>query len=159
MRSDTALLLKLLPLRLQKVFFTDGEDVQNFISGSGSVDQRQTQVHEAIRSLLGLEALELAAGDLEQVLRKFRAEVARSAGRDVEEVNAALEKVEDQIADLEGEHAELTDQLRQIVQQRVRWEKELDQIKGLGELDELNKKISGLDSDIATLEKERNRPC
>ena len=68
---DTALLLKLLPLRLQKVFFTDGEDVQNFISGSGSVDQRQTQVHEAIRSLLGLEALELAAGDLEQVLRNF----------------------------------------------------------------------------------------
>jgi predicted nucleic acid-binding Zn-ribbon protein len=146
-----------LPLRLQKVFFTDGENVQNFISGSGSVDQRQTQVHEAIRSLLGLEALELAAGDLEQVLRKFRAEVARSAGREVEEVNAALEKVEDQIADLERQHAELTDQLRQMREQRVRWEKELDQIKGLGELDELNKKISGLDRDIATLEKERTQ--
>ena len=154
---DIALLLKLLPLRLQEVFFTDGEDVQNFISGSGSVDQRQTRVHEAIRSLLGLEALEEAANDLEQVVRKFRAEVAHSAGREVEEANTALEKSEDHITELEAEHAGLTGELHEIREQRTKWEKELNQTRGLGELDELNKEISGLDDDLESLEKERTQ--
>jgi len=154
---DTALLLKLLPLRLQNVFFTNGEDVQNFILASGSVDQRQAQVHDAIRSLLGLQALEVAAEDLEQVLRKFRAEVARSAGGEVEAANAALEYIEDQIGEHEEEHAQLTEQLRQMRDQRTKWERELEQIRGLGELDELNREIVGLDRDIATLERERTQ--
>ena len=154
---DPALLLKLLPQRLQNVFFTDGEDVQNFISGSGSIDQRQTQVHQAIRSLLGLEDLEVAAEDLEKVLRKCRSEVARFAGSEVEEANKALEQTEDQITEIEGKISELGEKSRGMREQRGKWEKELEQIKGLGELDVLNRDIFELDRDIVSLEKERTQ--
>ena len=119
-KSTPRCCLKVFPLRLQNISLPNGDDVQNLISGSGSVDQRQIQVHDAIRSLLGLQALEVAAEDLEQVLRKLRAEVARSAGGEVEAANADLEQIEDQIGDLESEHAELTEQLRQMRDQRTK---------------------------------------
>ena len=58
-----ALVLKLVPPRLAKIFFTNGDDVQQFISGFASAE-RQDSVHEAIRLLLGLEQLEIAREDL-----------------------------------------------------------------------------------------------
>ncbi len=65
---DQTLIERLLPRRLKDVFFTNGEDVQTFIAGVG--DQQQRHVLDAIRALLGLDALETAVEDIDAVVKK-----------------------------------------------------------------------------------------
>jgi DNA sulfur modification protein DndD len=154
---DAALIDKLLPLRLKDVFFTNGEDVQSFIAGSGSVDQRQGQVHNTIRALLGLDALELASLDLEHVVKKFRAEAAKSAGVDVEKANSELVRIEEAISELQEETSRISEQLSGMRNRKTAWEKELNQLRGIGDLDALNDQIKSLETDLVGLERDRTR--
>ena len=153
---DVAMIDKLLPLRLKDVFFTNGEDVQAFIAGSGSIDQRQGQVHSTIRALLGLDALEIAAEDLEVVVKRFRADAAKSAGVDVEKAHTDLVAIEEIIAEQEMEQGRISDQLRQMRERKTTWDKELNQLRGIGDLDALNEQISSLENDVDGLERRRN---
>ena len=51
----------MLPLSLADVFFTDGDAVQNFVSGIDQSERaRQEYVHQAIRQLLGFDVVESA---------------------------------------------------------------------------------------------------
>ncbi len=154
---DVALVDKFLPFRLKDVFFTNGEDVQAFITGSGSVDQRQGQVHSTIRALLGLDALETASADLEAVSRTFRAAAAKFAGVDGEKANSELEQIEAQISTLEDEQSKTQEQLKEMRERKIAWDKELTQIRGHGDLDSLNSLIRSLEQDIGRLERERTQ--
>ena len=52
--NPETVIAKFLPPGLKSVFFTDGDDVQRFISSEGT-HGRQKRVHDAIKVLLGLE--------------------------------------------------------------------------------------------------------
>ena len=62
----------MLPLTLADVFFTDGDAVQNFISGiDQSQKERQEYVHKAIRQLLGFDDVEAAERVVKNVHQRF----------------------------------------------------------------------------------------
>lgn len=152
-----ALIGKFIPLRLKDIFFTNGDDVQTFISGSVSSQQRQDRVHRSIRMLLSLDTLRTAKEDLEFVFKKLRAEVSKSGGSDTSKLETALEETE---ADLAAERAhadEVTEQLANMTEQKNHWDKELSGLRGFGDLDELNARIEAAERDRDLREKERSR--
>ena len=75
----------MLPLSLADVFFTDGDAVQNFVSGIDQSERdRQEYVHQAIRQLLGFDEVEAAEKVLGTNFKKFQARVARQRQRGAE---------------------------------------------------------------------------
>jgi DNA sulfur modification protein DndD len=155
--SAEALIAKLIPLRLRDVFFTNGDDVQRFISGHVSSRERQELVHESIRKLLGLEALRMAKGDIEVAHKRLRSEAARKGGADTTKIEDALESTDAAIAQLSASIDELNDQITNMSSQKGSWEKELAGIRGIGDLDELNERIERAVRDRAMLEGARTR--
>ncbi|HWA67417.1 MAG TPA: AAA family ATPase [Mycobacteriales bacterium] len=152
-----ALIGKFIPLRLKDIFFTNGDDVQTFISGSVSSQQRQDRVHRSIRMLLSLDTLRTAKEDLEFVFKKLRAEVSRSGGSDTSKLETALEETEAELADERARSDEVTEQLANMTEQKNNWEKELNGLRGFGDLDELNTRIETAERDRELLEKARAR--
>ena len=153
---DPAFIERLLPHRLRDVFFTNGEDVQTFIAGVGIVDQQQQHVRDAIRALLGLDALETTIADIDVVVKKFRAEAAKSAGADVEKSEAAFANAEAALQRLQTDQEQASKRLLGMREEKAKWDKELTAIKGIGDLDRLNEELSGLEKDIQRLEKLRS---
>ena len=154
--TDPALIERLLPHRLKDVFFTNGEDVQTFIAGVGVADQQQRHVRDAIRALLGLDALEITIADIDAVVKKFRAEAAKSAGADVEKSEAAFASAETELQRLQTSHEQVSTRLLGMREEKVKWDKELFTIKGIGDLDKLNEEVKGLEKDIQRLENYRS---
>ena len=146
-----ALVKKLVPPRLAKIFFTNGDDVQQFISGFASA-QRQESVHEAIRLLLGLEQLEIACEDIAAASLAFKKEIAAAGGAELSEIQQQHEKAQDKLEELQSELAETTDRRNRIAEAILKDERELAAIKGIGDLDEINARIEALESDITDLE-------
>ena len=142
-----------LPLNLVEVFFTNGDDVQSFIAG-GRHGQRERQeaVHDAIRRLLGLEDVETVAGLFSSAVRRLRRESAAAGGNELQEAEDELETL---YADLTTENEKLAQvhRRRDLVDEQIRQdERELDAIKGLGDLDAIQVRIRKLEQDIAHLE-------
>lgn len=155
-QAAEALISKLVPIRLRDVFFTNGDDVQRFISGRISTQQRQEQVHRAIRALLGLDDLRMAVDDIEAARGKFRREAAQSAGTDVERAEGELEKTDQAIGGFRHDQETLQGELANMAEQRDKWQKELGALRGFGDIDELNARILALETDTSTLESGRN---
>lgn len=152
-----ALISKFVPSHLRQVFFTNGDDVQTFISGRVGVQQRQTQVHKAIQSLLGLETLRSASGDIEAAFKNLRAEAAKSGGADVEAAEKSLEDTDKRIDALTSQQGDLVDQLANMAEQKAAWDKELTGLRGIGDIDALNSRIDTTHIEIARLESARAR--
>lgn len=152
-----ALIEKLAPLRLKDVFFTNGDDVQTFISGRVSSQQRQSQVHKLIKDLLGLDALRMAADDLQSVFKSLRSETAKSGGGNFAEATKVLEETDTKLAAGESRREDLTKQLTTMAEHKGRWEKELSGLRGIGDLDELNDRINSCKRETERLGAARSR--
>lgn len=150
-----ALIGKFVPRHLRDVFFTNGDDVQTFISGRVGTQQRQAQVHKAIQSLLGLDMLRTAAADIEAAFRALRAESAKSGGADVQDAEAELEKSDESLQELEAQRSELVASLGNMAEHRAKWDRELTGLRGVGDIEELNARITRLRSEISGLETSR----
>lgn len=150
--GSQALVSRLVPERLAQVFFTNGDDVQQFISGRVASSQRQGAVHEAIRLLLGLEALEEARGDLANASKKFQKEVAEAGGGSLSEIEGRLEEARAKLETIEGELETATERRSRIYEALRKDERELSEIRGIGDLDEINERIERLKGDLANLE-------
>ena len=144
-----------LPMRLKDVFFTDGDSVQTFISGQIGARERQNRVQNAIRDLLGIEKFQTAADDIEAVFRTVRAEAAKSGGRDMSNLERALEETNAQIRDLKADRDKLRDRQVNMKDQRTAWEKELRGLRGIGDIDELNERIGQAEEEQVRLERQR----
>ena len=140
-QAAEALIAKLIPLHLRDVFFTNGDDVQAFISGKVSSQLRQDKVHKSIKLLLGLDEMRIAADDLDSVFRRLRGEVAKSGGSDTSTLESALEETDGELSVKRKEAEKVTQQLDNMTQQKAKWEKELTGLRGIGDLDELNDRI------------------
>ena len=150
-----ALIDAMLPLSLADVFFTDGDAIQNFVSG---VDQsqrdRQEYVHQAIRQLLGFDDLESAQGILTTISRRFRRDLRNSGSIKLKEAEQRRQQVENSLSDKEEERIRVRRRIEGVEEQIRKDEREYDLLRGIGDLDEIQSRIHQLNSDLEHLEAE-----
>jgi DNA sulfur modification protein DndD len=133
--EPAAVLESFVPARLREVFLTDGDKVQRFISGTVAARERQHNVHQAIRALLGLDRLDEAEQDLIVVEKQLRKELADSGGQDLASAQQELEQCEDKLAKLRERRDAAHDRRVRIEEDLDLLEKKLAEIKGHGDLD------------------------
>ena len=147
----------MLPLSLADVFFTDGDAVQNFVSGiDQSERERQEYVHQAIRQLLGFDEVESAEKVLGTISRSFRRELRDSGSVELKVAEEKLEELEDSLAGKQGDRSRTRTRIEGVDQQIREDERELDRIRGIGDLDALQARIRQLTADIRHLEAEED---
>ena len=139
----------MLPINLADIFFTNGDDVQRFIAGGQQAERaRQEAVHKAIRQLLGLEQVELAESRLLAVQREFRRELAAVGGEDLRLAQADLDKAADSIEQENGKQESIGQRI-EVVSEQIRVdERELDGIRGIGDLESIQSRIRDFERDI-----------
>lgn len=125
------------PSRLREVFLTDGDRVQRFISGSVAARERQHNVHQAIRALLGLDRLDEAEKDLVAVEKQLRKELADSGGQDLSAAQQELEECEDRLVDVKARRDDANERRVRIDDDIDGLEKKLAEIKGHGDLEQI----------------------
>jgi DNA sulfur modification protein DndD len=140
-KNPEALIRKLVPLRLKDVFFTNGDDVQRFISGQVSDGERQRIVHESIRSLLGIDKLNIAKMDTIAVTKRLRSKAAKAGGSDTEKLELEVDTIGRSISELEKDLRETNEKISNMSEAKIRHEKELLAIHGIGDLDRINARI------------------
>lgn len=143
-----AVLETFFPRRLREVFLTDGDRVQRFISGTVARGERQHNVHQAIRALLGLDRLDEVEQDLVAVERQFRKELADSGGQDLQLAQSALDMCETRLT-AAREQREAAVETRARIDERINEvEKKLEEIKGNGDLDSINADLAKARRDL-----------
>ena len=153
-----ALISTMLPLSLADVFFTNGDDVQRFISSGQQAEQeRQEAVHKAIRQLLGLDFVENAEKHLVSVARKMKSELAATGSEVLKVAQEDLNRVEDKITEQKANLSVQSNRIDGVDEQIRRDESELDSIKGFGDLDAIQARIHTLEEDVKHLETEEIR--
>jgi DNA sulfur modification protein DndD len=143
-----AVLEQFVPRRLKDVFLTDGDKVQRFISGTVATKERQLNVHQAIRALLGLDRLEEIEEDLLAVEKQFRKEMADSGGQDVQQAQTSLDECENQLADENAKRDSATAKRIKIDEDIDGLEKRLSEIQGHGDLDAINIELAQAKNDL-----------
>ena len=156
--GEEALIAKLLPLSLADVFFTNGDDVQRFISGNQrSERERQAAVHDAIRQVLGLENVETAEKHLSTIAKEFRRELANTGGSELKEAEDEFDEVQRQIDEKTEELSRISHRRREAEEQIRIDERELDGLRGIGDLESIQARIRELENDLRDLdEREKN---
>ena len=147
-----AFIAKMVPPNLSKVFFTNGDDVQDFMSGKVNKAERQGQVHNAIKSLLGLEQLYVARNDLKRVTDRVRKALSDGGSGELQEAAEQVAAASKAVETLDNEIAGLEQTLGRMRDAKSDWESELGKLQGIGDLDDLNREIKTLEADLAGLE-------
>jgi DNA sulfur modification protein DndD len=142
----------MLPPRLHSVFFTDGDDVQGFISDFDTAG-RQKQVRESIQALLGLEKMRIASGDLESVVAKFRRESAQTAGPDLVKLEAKLNDLSEQVERAKHALSEAHARRQRITADLAGAQKELAALHSIGDIDAIHHAIKTLENRREILER------
>ena len=138
--SARALIRRLAPEEMRDIFFTDGDSVQRFITGELGQKVRQAAVHDAIRALLGLDSLRMAAGDLEKARTTFRKRLAAAPGANaLEEIESKIESASARYDDLVAEEATLRERLANITAAIEKKEARLYELKDLGDIERIRK--------------------
>ena len=141
------------PYNLSNIFFTNGDEVQNFISANTQSGRpRQERVHQAIRELLGLPRVEQAVSLLDSVTSRFKRAIVTAGNSNLktnheklERLNKTLEEQKTQLSDTEAKLQTIEEYIRQD-------EREYDQIKGIGDLDHIQSQIHSAESDLQVLD-------
>ena len=143
------------PFNLSNIFFTDGDAVQNFISNTGQSDLvRQDRVHQAIREVLGLPAVEKANTLLTSAVDKYRRAARNTGSVDLRSSNDQMDRTNQDLKNKENQMTEVDKNLR-IQDDYIREdERELGQIKGIGDLDEIQERIHNTNTEIQALEQD-----
>lgn len=146
-----ALIDKILPISLSDTFFTNGDDVQHFISGGQSQRQHQEAVHKAIRQLLGHDDVERVEKNLRSISKKFKSELAKSGGTKLQKANEELEKIQDDIELKNLDLSKIQDRILRVERQIRDDERELNDIRGIGDLDNIQVRIEELKDELSIL--------
>ena len=148
-----ALIDAMLPLKLADVFFTDGDAVQNFISGiDRSQEERQDYVREAIRQLLGFDEVETAGKVLDYVHRRFRRELRESGSDALKNAETKREELDKRLDEKGQERERVLARIAEVERQLHEDERDLDRIKGVGDLEAIQARIQDLTADIGSLD-------
>ena len=146
----------LLPERLHDVFFTNGDEVQTFISGQIGPSLRQGRVHDAIRALLGIDKFHMAADDIADAFQKLRRDVSQSGGSDTSALAARLEETTEEVAVLKADLETLRKRQTKRIDDKAEWEHELRGLTGIGEIEQLNARIEQAEKDREGFARQRS---
>ena len=146
--EPSAVLESFVPQRLREVFLTDGDRVQRFISGTVAARERQHNVHQAIRALLGLDRLDEVEQDLVAVEKQFRKELAASGGQDVAAAQQELEDCENKLTDAKEARDKANERRVRIEDDIELLEKKLAEITGHGDLDAITSDLAKARRDL-----------
>ncbi|MCA1270048.1 AAA family ATPase [Streptomyces rubiginosohelvolus] len=141
-----------LPERLADVFFTNGDDVQKFITGRQHAHERQLKVHEAIENLLGIGKLRRAVEDAAAVYQIYEKRAAKDAGAKVEGFSDQKDELRRKSDELNAKIEKLSSRQKNMEAAQSQDRRDLDAIKGIGDLEVLNAQIAELERDCAALE-------
>ncbi len=135
-----ALIRRLAPDQLSNIFFTDGDAVQRFITGDLGSRARQSAVHDAIKSLLGLDSLRLAASDLAKAQKTFKRRQSQTPGADVLKILFdEHEKTTDEELELRERAEALGERVNNVTEAIERRESRLYELQGLGDIERIKK--------------------
>jgi len=138
--SARALIRRLAPQEMKNIFFTDGDSVQRFITGELGAKARQVAVHDAIRALLGLDSLRVAAADLERARATFRKRLASAPGaKALGEIEAQIEETTAERQSLVALEDTLRERLANITEAIDKREARLYELKDLGDIKKIRK--------------------
>lgn len=148
------LLDKLVPRRLQHIFFTNGDAVQQFISGKLST-KRDKQVRATIEALLGLNEWRETVKDLEACEAAIRSKTARESGDELGTAEQELAKTDERVIEAQQSLAEAEQSLERMTTARDQADRELTGLRGSGDLDEINEQIAEFEADLDLAEQQR----
>lgn len=150
--DPAAVLESFFPRRLREVFLTDGDRVQRFISGIVAARERQHNVHQAIRALLGLDRLDEVEQDLVAVEKQFRKELADSGGRDVQLPQQELETCENQLAAAKEKRDKANETRARMEEDIDLLEKKLAEMRGHGDLESITAELAKARKELSIAE-------
>ncbi|CAK6695350.1 AAA family ATPase [Synechococcus sp. CBW1107] len=145
-------LRQVVPNNLREVFFTNGDDVQEFMSGRVDRVNRQGRVHEAIKALLGLDQLYTARADIVAADRRFRNKLSAEGGSDLADASNALNQAEDLTEQRKSEIIELESEIGRIKDKQTKWESELLAMTDIGDLNQINSDLGECDRGLRALQ-------
>lgn len=149
------LISKLLPINLADVFFTNGDDVQSFVSSGHQADrERQKKVHDAIRKILAIDDVENASKDLARIAKRLKHELADDGGEELQEATRQVEQLDDQIIEVETELKKIQERIDSVTSAISQDERELTSIRGHGDLDAIHTRIREFEEDLRRLDEE-----
>jgi DNA sulfur modification protein DndD len=150
-------LRQVVPGNLRDIFFTNGDDVQEFMSGKVHRTDRQGRVHRAIKALLDLDQLYVAREDLTNADKRFRRELTKDGGSDLAAAEKAMEQAEDGRDEIEKKINEVEAEIARIRDKRHDWERQLRAITDIGDLNIINAELSGIDTELMQYESDQNK--
>ncbi|MEU3373532.1 AAA family ATPase [Streptomyces sp. NPDC006660] len=141
-----------LPGRLADVFFTNGDDIQKFITGRQHAHERQEKVHVTIENLLGIGKLRQAVKDTATAYQLYEKRAAKDAGAKVEALADQKDELRKKADELNAKIEKISSRQKNMEAAQDQAQRELDAIKGIGDLDALNAQIAEIKQDCAALE-------
>lgn len=101
-QDPTGFVLNLLPEKLSKFFFFQGESILQM-----ALQRSRDDVREGVETFLDLRVLDLAVDHLKKVESDLEKELKKNAGADVQAIQDAIDGLKDTLSTLEQEDAQL----------------------------------------------------
>lgn len=144
----------LVPSNLREIFFTDGDRALNFIES----ENNDTQVKDAIQSLLGLDVIESALDHL----KKTRAGLNRDSkniGSDTEltEIATELEEIDQKVERLEDERDDAKLQFDAVNKSLTEIDKDIEATLLKGNQEELNRKLKMAETELKRIRNQEEK--
>ena len=155
--SPDVFLRQVIPGNLRDIFFTNGDDVQEFMSGKVHRTDRQGRVHQAIKALLDLDQLYLAREDITAADRRFRRELTKDGGSDLAAAETAMGQAEDRQDELQDQISAADTEMQRIRDKRHDWEQQLQAITDVGDLNVINSQLADIDTQLAQYEQDQKK--
>ena len=144
----------LLPPHLREVFFTDGDRALSFIESKNN----NTQVENAIRSLLGLDVIESALDHLKKTLAGLNRD-SKNIGSDTEiaAIVTELEEIDQKIERLENERDDAKLQFDAVNQSLTEIDKDLEAALVNGDQEELNRELQKAEAELKSIRNQEEK--
>ena len=153
------LIHNLLPPNLADVFFTNGDDVQRFITHVGSelIENGRRRFTTLSDDSSASTNVEEAEKTLTTISRKLETEARQRRGREAAGGNRRTRRTRGFASPPKGTNGTIyIGVLRRSMRRSARTERELDSIRGIGDLETIQTRIKGLRKDLEELDAREN---
>ena len=144
----------LLPPHLREVFFTDGDRALSFIES----ENNNTQVKNAIQSLLGLDVIESALDHLKKTLAGLNRD-SKNIGSDTEitAIVTELEEIDQKVEGLENQRDDAKLQFDAVNQSLAEIDKDLEAALVKGDQEELNRELQKAEAELKRIRNQEEK--
>ena len=143
-----------LPPHLREVFFTDGDRALSFIES----ENNNTQVKEAIQSLLGLDVIESALDHLKKTIAGLNRD-SKNIGSDTEltEIATELEEIDERVERLENERDDAKRQFDAVNQSLKEIDSDIETALLKGDQEELSRKLKTAEAELKRIRNQEEK--